>query len=1218
MKKTIKSILCIAMIAFMVFTAANVSALTTQRSSAYIDCGTTENLVTVEKCDPNEIVPIIVKLKDQPILAVAENGTKKAGELRSELLAKQDKVVNEINSLTKSSISVKYHYVMLFNGFSFEGEYRLIDEIKSLPGVADCYRSEVYALPDDIDEEDTRLSSSVGYINADDLWSLGYTGQGQTIAIIDTGIKKTHSNFSTAPTDPHFSESSIQSILDGNELCAEQRYNGTLSGSNLYYSAKIPYTFNYVTGTTDVGHSTANSDHGTHVSSIAAGYDTTVKGVAYNAQIVSMQVFNNGEGEWVDILAALEDCVYLQVDALNMSLGSDCGFSTSDEDVELVYALLAQTGINAAVAAGNSEAAGSGNNFNGNQPTFNIDNGVVSDPGSLYGSLCVASSEKNNQFDPSSFSSWGSTSDLRIKPEIMAPGGSIYAATDSGYSYSNYGTKSGTSMATPHIAGSMALVHQYVNANFPNLSAAERTAMVNTLLMSTAVPSMVYTTPRSVRLQGAGQADLIAAISTKAYLDVEGCSRPKLELGDDPERTGIFDLSFDVVNFGSTALTYTVDVFVTTEGTNTGSFSGQSGYYMTNSPYNITDNVDITKPTTITVPAGQTVTVNVTIDVNRYAASLDEKFPVGAYIEGYVRLMGDVNLTMPYLGFYGDWHYASVFDRAYYYDAYLGNTTAYPAEWGINSAGSSIGSSYVEFGMNPFTTTENFLLDRASISPNGDGKMDAIDTVYTYLLRNCGVFEYSIYDAETGEEYFNLPIPWERKCYENSWYVTPRPVGYYDSNAITPWYAEGIEDGTTVILRMTGYLDSFREFDPEDNENAVWEIPVTIDRSEPEIVYWNLQDGELLIYVRDNHYVSYVGAYSNASCTTLIDGVAVEENQRGMMSMISLNVGNRDQVYVKVGDYAYNFITQSISGEGGSLEPIDLEGICINEQNAEVFEGSSTTLNIVRTPIDANNFTMAWTSSNENIATVSGGLTKATVTGVSEGTVTITATATDKRTNEVFTATATVIVNDYPSLDEALNASGFNFHFNSSGSYAWEIDMIGDRVAGKSTNQENASSQSTVTMDSITLSAGDKLRFDWLVSSESNYDFLKFYVNGSMVQQISGEVGWTTVTYTVPSDGNYIFKWSYEKDGSVNRNEDTGWVDEVRIEYVNPPEPVNDGDVNRDGYVDIQDAILVLRHAMSISELTAEQQLIADVNGDGFVNTSDAVMIERIAMGIAS
>ena len=215
-------------------------------------------------------------------------------------------------------------------------------------------------------------------------------------------------------------------------------------------------------------------------------------------------------------------------------------------------------------------------------------------------------------------------------------------------------------------------------------------------------------------------------------------------------------------------------------------------------------------------------------------------------------------------------------------------------------------------------------------------------------------------------------------------------------------------------------------------------------------------------------------------------------------------------------------------------------------------------------------------------------------------------------------AAAAVIVNDYPSLDEALNASGFNFHFNSSGSYAWEIDMIGDRVAGKSTNQENASSQSTVTMDSITLSAGDKLRFDWLVSSESNYDFLKFYVNGSMVQQISGEVGWTTVTYTVPSDGNYIFKWSYEKDGSVNRNEDTGWVDEVRIEYVNPPEPVNDGDVNRDGYVDIQDAILVLRHAMSISELTAEQQLIADVNGDGFVNTSDALMIERIAMGIAS
>ncbi len=1218
MKKTIKLIVCMILIATMTFATVNLSALTSPVSSIVSTAKQDERTV-IQVCDPDELVPIIVKLKDEPILAIAEKGTDKADELKAEMLEKQDKVIDNISMLTKSPIDVDYHYVMLFNGFSFVGEYRLIEEIKKIKGVADCYRSEVYNLPDDIDEEDTKMGTSVGFINADELWEMGYTGQGQTIAIIDTGIKKTHTNFSTAPDQPHFDASAIQAVLDNNDLCAEQRYNyGTLTSTELYYSAKLPFTFNYVTGSNDVGHSTAGSDHGTHVSSIAAGYDSTVKGVAYNAQIISMQVFSSGGGAWSDILAALEDCVYLQVDALNMSLGADCGFSTSDEDVEQVYALLASTGVNLAVAAGNSDSAGSGNQFSGKQPTFNIDNGVVSDPGCLSASLCVASSEKNNQFIPSSFTSWGTTSDLKIKPEIMAPGSSIYAATDSSYSGSDYSTKSGTSMATPHIAGCMALVQQYVNANFPSLSSAERAEMVNTLLMSTAVPAVINNViPRPVRLQGAGQADVLAAISTKAYLSVENSIRPKLELGDDPERTGVFELSFDVVNFGNTPLTYTVDVSVLTESTNAANFNGYAGYSMAGTSFCITDEVDITQPSTITVPAGQTVTVNVSIDVSRYAETLNEKFPVGTYIEGYVRLLGDVNLTMPYLGFYGDWNEASVFDRGYYYDEYLGMTTDWPQEWGVNSAGSSISdTSYVKFGMNPFTETQDFLLDRASISPNGDGKMDAIDTVYTYLLRNCKEFVYSIYDAETGEEYFNLSVPWERKCYENGWNASAYPVGSYDYNAITPWYAEGIEDGTTVILRMTGYLDSMREFDPEENENAVWEIPVTIDRTEPEIVYWNLQDGELLIYVRDNHYVSYVGAYSNASCTDLIDGTGVEEIQRGTLSMISLNVGNRDQVYVKVGDYAYNFITQAVSGEGGSLEPIDLGGIELLQQSPEVYEGFNTTLNIIRTPSDANNFTMEWTSSNESVATVSGGLTKGTVHGVAEGTAVITATATDKNTNRIFTAQTTVTVLDYPTISEAACAQGFDFEFYTSGNYAWSIFMSDDRVSVNSGNQNMASTQSTITMETVTLHAGDVFKFDWMVSSENNYDWLVFYVNGTLEERISGVTDWATYTYTIPSDGNYIFKWSYEKDGSLNRDDDTGWIDEVRIDYANPPVDTGDGDINGDGVVNTQDAILALRHAMNLIVLSQQQQLHADVNGDGSITAADAVYIIRIAMGL--
>ncbi len=1225
MKKTLKSILCLAMVMVMMLAATNAGAVTMQsKTNVSIADTTPGKQIITQETDPDEIVTIIVKLKDAPILAVTDAGTKKAQELRKDLIAKQDKVAAQINALVKSDISIEYHYVMLFNGFSFEGKYGLIDQIKKLPGVANCYRSEVYNLPEDEKVEPDKLTNSVGYINADDMWALGYTGQGQTIAIIDTGIKKTHSNFATAPADPHFDASGLQEILDNNELCSEERYNGgTLTGSNLYCSAKIPYAFNYATGTTDVSHDSAGSDHGTHVSSIAAGYDSTVKGVAYNAQIITMQVFTNVGAPWSNILAALEDCVYLGVDALNMSLGSDCGFSNDDDDIDDILALLTANGINCAVAAGNSASAGAGNNYSSKQPTFNIDNGVVSSPSTMGGSLSVASSDKGNDMAPSSFTSWGSTADLRIKPEIMAPGGSIYAATDSSYSYSNYSTKSGTSMASPHIAGSMVLVNQYVNTQFPNLNESERMEMVNTLLMSTARPSMVQnTTPRSVRVQGAGQADLVAAISTKAYLRVNGSVRPKLEIGDDPTKTGIFSFSFDVVNFGNVPLTYNVNVSVITERVNNMLIGGRTAYSMTGSPENITSNCNITAPATITVPANGTYTINVTVDVNGCADIFNEKYPEGTYIEGYVQLDGDVDLSIPYLGFYGDWNHASVFDRGYYYDEFLGNDD-WPSEWGTNSAGSSIGgNNYIEFGMNPFGTTENFLLDRASISPNGDGKMDAIDTVYTYLLRNCDVFEYSIRDAATGEEYFNLPIPWERKCHKLDFYTVPEPVGQYESNAITPWTGEGLADGTTVILRMTGYLDSFRDVDPEANENAVWEIPVTIDRTAPEIVYWNLEDGQLTLFVGDNHYVSYVGVYSNQACTnsTLITSDIVEENSRGMLSMLTFDVGNRDQVYVKVGDYAYNFTTQAVSGEGGSIEPVDLEGVSIIEQDVETYEGMSTVLNIARNPIDANNFTMTWTSSDESIATVRGGLTKATVTGVAQGNVTITATATDKRTGESYSASTVVTVKYYPSISDAMNAEGSDLQFTSSGNYAWAIDMDpnSNRLAAKSTNQGVGSSSSTVTMAAVSLGTGDTLKFDWKVSSEANYDKLKFYVNDTEVAAISGSTNWATYTYSVPSDGSYTFKWTYTKDGSLDRDQDTGWVDEVRIESSTPPAPVADGDVNGDGVVNMSDGLLVMRHALGLINLTDEQLAHANVNGDDRVNTEDAVIINRIAMGLGT
>lgn len=1222
MKKTLTKLVAMLMVAAMAFSF--VGFMPREANAAPVSI--LENDSPARKrssepaAEPDEIVPIIVKLKDVPVLAKTDVSNERSAEMSKALAAKQDKLFAAINKkLVKGgNLEISYHYTLLFNGFSFRGEYRLIEEIKKLNGVEDCYRAAEYELPEDAkpDGNPTKLSTSVGFINADDMWALGYTGQGQTIAVIDTGIKVNHTNFATAPQDPHFDAAGIQSVLNRYDLCAEERYNGTLTGATLYHSAKLPFTFNYYAGNTDVSHANAGSDHGTHVSSIAAGCDSSSRGVAYNAQIISMQVFQNGGAAWTEILAALEDCAWLEVDALNMSLGSDNGFTQGEADMEEVFALLTAHGVNCAVAAGNSGTAGSGNNYGSKQPTFNMDNGVVASPSTLGGSLSVAASSNSSSATPTSYSSWGTTADLSIKPEIMAPGDNIRAATDSQYSYSNYGTKSGTSMASPHIAGSMVLVNQYVNTAFPSLSEQARMEMVNTLLMSTAVPSKSGNTPYSPRWQGAGQANLTAAINTKAYIEVEGSLRPKIELGDDDNRTGIFNFSFGIVNFGSTAKTYTPTVYVLTENTGTVSIGGQSYYTMAGSASNITNNVNVTVPQSVTVPANGRTTVNVTVNVSGYAATLNEKFPNGAYIEGFVTLAGDVNLSVPYLGFYGDWEKASVLDRDFYYDQYLGNGDPIPAEWGINTAGSSIGGeNYIAFGENPFTDTENFLFDRASISPNGDGKMDAVDTAYNYLLRNCEYFEYSIVNAQTNEEYYNLQVPWARKCSAKSWYTDIEPLGTYEEE-LPDWDGSNLPNGTTVKLRMTAYMHSYDEFNPSANECAYWEIPITVDTQEPEVVYWNMQNGQLMLYVSDNHYVSYVGIYSDSACTNLITSAAVEETTRGALTMLEFDIGNRTTVYAKVGDYAYNISTAQITeGEGGSLEPVELQGISFAEQEIETYQGFGAALNIVREPANANNYEVVWTSANENIATVRGGMTKATVTGVAEGTTTVTATATDKDTGASFTATISVTVNYYPNLNDALNVQGGNLNFVSTGTYAWQIDMttFSARLAGASTNSGAGNSQSAVTMDTVHLSAGDKLTFAWAVSSEANYDKLKFYVNGNVVENISGETTiWNRYEYTAPSDGNYIFKWSYEKDSSVNKGQDKGWVDDISITYVNPPYTL--GDVDNDGRITISDALMTMRYAMGTAALTDTQILAADFDGNGTVSITDATMILRAAM----
>jgi len=92
-------------------------------------------------------------------------------------------------------------------------------------------------------------------------------------------------------------------------------------------------------------------------------------------------------------------------------------------------------------------------------------------------------------------------------------------------------------------------------------------------------------------------------------------------------------------------------------------------------------------------------------------------------------------------------------------------------------------------------------------------------------------------------------------------------------------------------------------------------------------------------------------------------------------------------------------------------------------------------------------------------------------------------------------------------------------------------------------------SELSITLD--VLAAGN-LEFEYKVSSESNYDYLRFYVDGTQVAEWSGVVDWSHYMHFVDA-GTHTFKWTYEKDGSVDSNDDAAWIDFVIFPAIAPP-----------------------------------------------------------------
>ena len=586
----------------------------------------------------------------------------------------------------------------------------------------------------------------------------------------------------------------------------------------------------------------------------------------------------------------------------------------------------------------------------------------------------------------SDFSSWGPSPSLQIKPEITAHGGNILSAV-TGHGYDRL---SGTSMACPNMAGVIALLRQYVITNFTSkiqndkgvIDYVEVNAIVNRLLMSTAdIVNNKNGLPYAVRKQGAGLANLDEAALTKAYiltydrLDGSVMDKSKIELGDDPGKTGVYVLKFTIDNFGNTALSYDISANVMTEGVSeTPTYKGdtvvsEEGYLLDGAKVVITStNGGILKGNTVTVNANSKCDVVITITLSdKDKAYLDSSFENGMYIEGFVSLKakdeGSVNLNVPYLAFYGDWYRAPLFDLDYFEtnadelnDALATLDKTLPDAYATRPIGgisddyvSYLGSYYFE--QNPQNKIISATRDYIALS-NNEGTVRSLRFVWGGMLRNSDKIVITITDDATGEVIFERTETSIRKSYgDGGSYIYPANIEIeFDT------LEHNLKNNATYSVKLQGYLDyddgTGVNKTPENNLKSTFEFPLTIDFEAPALTgceFYTEYDKDAKktrLYVKmavyDNHYamgmqVGYIGEgeYFDEETQQMVKGSMLFPFDSYMTPIYSERNGTTYVTY-ELTDHIFDIKHHSTSPNDNNTIAVSLYDYAINEATYEI------------------------------------------------------------------------------------------------------------------------------------------------------------------------------------------------------------------------------------------------------------------------------------------
>ena len=453
----------------------------------------------------------------------------------------------------------------------------------------------------------------------------------------------------------------------------------------------------------------------------------------------------------------------------------------------------------------------------------------------------------------SDFSSWGVTTDGQLKPDVTAPGGNIFSSLND----NTYGDMSGTSMASPHVAGVAALVKEYLVKNHPELTPEQVSATVKALIMSTAKPHVdketgVYTSPRQ---QGAGVVDTAAAVSTDLYVTGEN-NYPSVTLGNVGDS---FTFDVTVHNISDTDRTLKMLVNTDTDEVKDGKFTLR--------PRKLTE----TAWPEVTVKAHSSETVTVKVDTSKFTEELSKEMPNGYFLEGFVRFVdpaddGDV-VSLPFMGFKGEFQNLPAVEKPIYDLVREGKDGFYyhvPKDLNISSSanvsalvtlqndllltqGKRDGRRMTVLGIEENAEgTHSLQLDengnvRIAISPNEDGNKDLVE-YKTVALRNIENLRATVYAASDTEH--KNPL-WEgtpsdhRKNFFNGDQKNPR--SYTLDN--TAWNGTDA-NGKAVADGVYDYVIRYTPMVPGAEEQSTT-FKVQVDTQKPVITsgYIRFKDG---------------------------------------------------------------------------------------------------------------------------------------------------------------------------------------------------------------------------------------------------------------------------------------------------------------------------------------------------------------------------------------